>query len=246
MGDVTTSSSSTTPANKDVNPTVSLLMKGLQGAYKDGIKVYDKSLYPGVSGTTQGAWGDTLNAANNPTFMGGVQGAMGDFADIAAGNRFGENAPGYAALRSKIGDDVMTETNKTFDSAGLFGSDTNREAAGRGLGQAYAGLDYQNYQNDIARQERAIGQMGDLYGMSLMPSAAKAGVGTAMDADMMAQRGAENDLFRRKADAPWDALARSSSILAGTAPSAGTNTANQVPWWSAALGAGAGLAGAFF
>jgi hypothetical protein len=243
---VETSSSSTTPANPDVNPTVSKLLKGLQGAYGQGVKVFDKSLYPGVSSTTQGAWGDTLNAANNPQFMGNVQSAMGEFGDIAAGRRFGENAPGFAALRSGIMDDVMTETNKTFDSAGLFGSDSNREAAGRGLGEALAGLDYGNYENDIARQERAIGNLGNLFSMNLMPGAAKAGVGSAMDADMLAQRGGENDLFRRTNDAPWDALARSSSILSGTAGAAGSNTSQQIPWWAALGGGLAGAAGLFF
>lgn len=245
MGNVTTSSSSTTPANKDVNPTVSKLLKGLQGQYDSGVAVYDKSLYPGVGGTTQNAWQTMLNAADNPDYSNAVGGAISDFGDIAAGNRYGLNDPGYATLRGNIQSDVMRDVNKTFGGSGLFGSDSNMEAAGEGLGNALAGLDYTNFQNDRSWQAQAAQMLPGLYSASLAPGAAQGAVGAAQDADALAARQGENDLFRRQNDAGWDALARSSSILSGTAPSAGSNTQNQVPWWSAAIGLGSTVAGAF-
>lgn len=245
MGNVTTSSSSTSPSNKDVDPTVSKLLKGLQGQYDSGVEVFDKTLYPGVGGTTQNAWQTTLDAAGNPDYANAVGGAISDFGDVAAGNRFGMNDPGYATLRGNIQSDVMRDVNKTFGSSGLFGSDSNLDAAGEGLGNALAGLDYTNYQNDVTRQQQAAQMLPGLYSASLAPGAAQAGVGAAQDADALAARQGENDLFRRQNDAGWDALARSSSVLAGTAGSSGSNTENQIPWWAAIGGAGAGLAGAF-
>lgn len=243
MGDVTTSSSSSVPANPDVNPTVSKLLKGLQGAYDSGVKVYGKNLYPGVSDTTRSGWDAILGAANNADYAGGIRGAIADYADIASGNRFGMNDPGYAALRQGVIDDTMKATNASFDSAGLFGSDSNREAAGRGVAQAVAGLDYGNFQNDQQRQQTAISSLPGLYSALLAPGSAIGSVGSAMDTDALAQRQGENDLFRRQNDGTWDALARASSILNGTAGSAGTTSSTTIPWWQALLGGAATIGG---
>jgi hypothetical protein len=238
MGNVTTSSSSTAPSNPDVNPTMSMLLKGLQGAYKGGIKVFDKEMYPGVGDTTRSAWDTMLGAANNPDYSSAISGAMGEFGDIAQGKRFGMDNPGYAALRQGVIQDV----NSSFNNSGLFGSESNARAAADGLGR----LDYSNFLNDQGRQERALSYLPQLFQAGLAPGAAMGAVGSAQDADALAQRQSENDLFRRQNDAPWDALARSSSILAGTAQPGGSTTSQQVPWWAAALGGASTIAGAFF
>lgn len=215
-GNVTTGTETSGPSNPDVQPTVSKLLKGLQGQFDAGVKVNPQPLYPGVSDTTRSNW-DT---------------AVDQFAPVAAGQRYGMDDPGFAALRDNVRSDVMRDTNQTFASAGLFGSDSNLDAVGRGLGTALAGLDYTNFQNDRDRQERALGLVGS--------------IGGAQDADMLAQRQAEDDLFRRTNDSGWENLARSSSVLGGTAPYSGTETSKQIPWWQAGLGAATGLAGAFF
>lgn len=243
MGNVTTSSQTSGSANPDVDPTVSKLMKGLQGQYDSGIKVFDQSLYPGVSDTTQQGWQTTLDAAGNQDYAQGIGGAISEFGDIAAGNRFGQDDPGYAVMRNKLQSDVMRDVNKTFGASGLFGSDSNMRAAGEGLGNALGGLDYANHQSDIQRQGMAAGMLPGIYSASMAPGAAMAGVGSAMDADAMAQRGGDNDLFRRQNDAGWDALAKSSSILAGTAPAGGQTQQNQIPWWMALGGGISTLAG---
>jgi hypothetical protein len=237
MGNVTTSSSESKPSNPDVNPTMSMLLKGLQGAYKGGIKVFDKELYPGVGDTTRSAWDATLGAANNPAYSNAMSGAMSEFGDIAQGKRFGMDNPGFAALRQGVIQDV----NGSFNNSGLFGSDSNARAAADGLGR----LDYSNFLNDQQRQERALSYLPQIFQGQMMPGAAMGAVGAAQDADALARRQSENDLFRRKNDAPWDALARSSSILAGTASQGGSTTSQQVPWWAAALG-GAGALGGLF
>lgn len=243
MGNVTTSSQSSGSSNPEVGPTVSKLMKGLQGQYDSGVKVFDQNLYPGVSDATTQGWNTTLEAAQNPAYAGAIGDTLSEFGDIAAGNRFGQNDPGYSVLRNKLQSDVMRDVNKTFAGSGLFGSDSNMRAAGEGLGNALGGLDYANHQSDIQQRAQAAGMLPGLFSASMAPGAAQAGVGAAMDADAMAQRQGENDLFRRQNDAGWDALAKSSSILAGTAPSGGTTTEKQIPWWAAVGGGLSTLAG---
>lgn len=245
-GNVETSRSSTAPANPDVQPTVSKLMRGLQGAYDTGIKPFNQSLYPGVGPTTQNAWAQTLGAAGNQDFAGGMSGAISDFSDVAAGKRFGLNDPGYARIRQGVIDDTMSNINSQFTNSGRFGGGSHVESLGEGVGNAVAGLDYSNFQSDIARQQQAVPMAQQAFQGSLMPSAAMGTVGSAQDADALARRQAENDLFRRQNDAPWQALERSSGVLHGTAGAGGSNTSNSVPWWAAATGIGATAAGAFF
>lgn len=245
-GSVQTSSSTSTSANPDVQPTVSKLMKGLQGAYDGGVKVFDQSLYPGVGDTTKNAWANTLEAVNNPGYSAAMNGAIADFGDVAAGNRFGLNDPGYAALRAKVGDDTLTDVNSIFTSSGRFGSGSHVKNATSELGNVYAGMDYQNHQNDIARQQQAAQMMPGLLQGAALPGTMQGAIGAAQDADALATRQGANDLFRRQNDAKWDALARSSSILSGTAGSGGTETSQNIPWWAAAAGIGSTIAGAFF
>lgn len=245
-GSVQTQSQTTAPANPDVQPTVSKLMKGLQGAYDSGVKVFNQSLYPGVGDTTRNSWATTLNAANNPAYSQSVGGALADFGDVAAGNRFGMDDPGYAALRAKAADDTLTGVNALFTQSGRFGSGSHVRNATESLGNVLAGMDYQNFQNDIARQQAAAGMLPGLYEASLAPGMTQGAIGAAQDADALARRQAENDLFRRQSDAPWDSLARASSILSGTASAGGSTTSQEIPWWAAAAGLGSTIAGAFF
>jgi hypothetical protein len=109
-----------------------------------------------------------------------------------------------------------------------------------------AGLDYSNFQNDQQRQMAAAGMLPGLFNASMAPSAAIGSVGAAQDADALARRQGEADLFTRTNDAKWGQLAKASSVLGGTAPFGGTTSEQQVPWWAAALGGASTVAGAFF
>ena len=64
-------------------------------------------------------------------------------------------------------------------------------------------------------------------------------IGAAQDADSLAGRLADYDLFTRTNDADWEAISRASSILSGTAGASGSTTTNNIPWWSALLGTAA-------
>jgi hypothetical protein len=245
MGSSTQKTTSTSgPTNPQVTKTQTTLLKGLEDAYKGGIAFNPQSLYPGVGGTTKAGWAQTLGAAGNQDYASGIGGAISDFGDIASGKRFGMNDPGYAALRAKAGEDTLTGVNSIFTGSGRFGSGSHVKDATKELGNVYSGMDYANYQNDVARQQQAAGMLPGLFTASLAPSAATGAVGSAQDADALAKRQAENDLFRRKNDAPWDALGRASSILNGTAGAGGTTsttTSPSTPWWQSLLGVGIGL-----
>lgn len=231
-------------ASPQVTSTTNDLLSRLTSQVGQGTAVYNNSLYPGAGQTTQNSWAGLLSASNNPAFSAGVKGATSDFADIAAGNQFGTNDPGYAALRAGLADDVTDQVNATLQGSGRFGSGSHAGTLTRELTSSLGGLDYANYQNDVARQERAAAMLPQLYSAGLMPASVVGQVGAAQDADSLAQRQAANDLFRRQNDAGWDTLARASSILNGTAGSAGTTTTQstpQSPWWMSALGLGAAL-----
>lgn len=231
MGATTqTSTSSTAPANKDVNATISALAKGIQSEYSPG-----KSLYTAPGTNTVAGQNASLTAANNPLYSSAINGAIGSFGNVAAGNAFGLDDPGYAALRAKVANDTLTQTNASFNNSGLFGSDSNQRAAAEGLGNALAGLDYGNYQSDIQRQQQAASILPGLFQAAQLPSSIQQSVGATQDAATAAEKAG-----------PTDFLARLTQIAAGNAGAAGTtttSTAPGTPWWQTALGAGIGLAG---
>lgn len=231
MGATTnTSTSSTSPTNAAADATLTKLATGLGNEYSPG-----KSLYTAPGATTLGGQSASLAAAGNPLYSAGINSAIGDFGDIAAGNRFGTNDPGFAALRSKLSNDVLTQTNQSFNNSGLFGSDSNQRAAGEGLGNALAGLDYGNYQQDIQRQQQAAGMLPGLFSAAQLPSSVQQSVGASQDAASAAQ-----------AAGPTDLLAKLTAIAAGTAGAGGQTTTNVspgTPLWQTLLGGAIGGAG---
>jgi hypothetical protein len=230
----TTSTQTSAPSNPEVEKTQTQLLKGLQDTYSGGIKVFNQSLYPGVGGTTQQGWNAMLGFANDPGYSDAIKSTIGDFGAIASGQRFGMNDPGYATLRQKVIDDTQSTINQQFGASGRFGGGSHVSSLGEGIGNAVAGLDYANYQSDVARQQAAAGMLPGLFNAGTLPASAIGAVGAAQDADALARRQAENDLFRRQNDTSWDTLARSSSILNGTAQSGGTTVTNSqpvAPWW---------------
>jgi hypothetical protein len=226
-----TSTSSTAPSNPDVNPTLSKLLKGVQGQYDATPQgfAFDKSLYAGTGATTDNALSTMLSGATNPAAGQAFGNTFNEVSDIAAGNRFGMNDPGYAALRSKVASDTLTGTNRAFNESGLFGADSNQRAAGEGLANALAGLDYGNYQQDIQRQQQAQASQAGAFQNTLLPGQAALGVGQLQDADAQAALQGESDLALRQFNAPTDFLAKLSSILAGNAASGGTNSSTTTP-----------------
>lgn len=219
------------PSNPDVNPTLSTLLQGVRNQYNaspNGFYV-DKPLYAGTGAATDNALSSMLAGANDPMYSGAFRNTFADMADTAAGRKFGMNDPGYADLRAKIASDTLTSTNRAFNDSGLFGADSNQREAGRGLADALAGLDYSNFQNDIARQERAQAGLAGAFQNTGLPSARALQVGQLMDQDAQAALMADADLQQRRFNAPTDYLAKMSSILAGNAATGGTTSSTTSP-----------------
>lgn len=214
-----TTEQTTGPTNPMVNQTLGTLLEDLQ-------YTSNQQKGEGTPATLTGGWNSQLTAAQNPAYAAGVGGAMTDFADVAAGKRFGQNDPGYAALRAKAGDDTLRDINALTTASGRFGSGSHIGTATEALGNVYAGMDYQNYQQDIARQQNAAQMLPQIFAAGQAPGSVQAGVGQQMQQQ------------------PWYNLGQASSILAGTSGAGGqtsTTTTPSTPWWQT----GIGLAGQF-
>lgn len=230
---------STTSNSPAVTALTDKLANGVSGLVSSGSKVYGNPLYTGLSSTTQGGVNALSSAGNNAAYSQNLGNTMNEFGAIASGQRFGEAAPGYADLRSGVIDDTLSATNAAFNASGRFGGGANVNQANLGIGKAVAGLDYQNYQNDISRQQQAAGALPGLYAASLAPAQTQLAAGSILDADSLAKRQADAQLFDQQQNSGWNDYARASSILNGTAQAAGqttTNTTPTAPWWQQALG----------
>lgn len=218
--------------------------------------------------------------ADNNGLTGAQANAMTGNAGLGAkyaglGTAYDPNSAAYKQLRQGIVDDTLSNLGSQFTASGRFGGGSYIDTASQGLGDALAGLDYTNMQNNINNQYRSLdaqrGIFGDTFNMgqtgvgnTLAGLSGQAGVagqqfgmgqqaltnqqdainsltqiGAAQDASSLASRLADYDLFTRKQDADWEALARASSILGGTAGASGSTTSNTVPWWSLLLGGAA-------
>lgn len=239
----TTSTSSTTPNNAAVDATTTQLLNKLQGYVNTGSAVYGNTLNPGAGQTTQNAWDATLNAAGNPTFVQDINNTLSEFGQIASGNRMGENDAAWNTAR----DNAVRDANAIFTSNGRFGSGSHVQEAARGLGA----VDLARIQGNESRQMAAASALPGLFNASLLPAGVMGSVGAEQDANALALRQADADLFDRTNNRGWNDLARATSILSGTAGATGTTTTNtqtqpKTPWWQSALGFGLGALGSVF
>lgn len=246
MGGTTTTNTSTSGMNNAaLNTAVSTIGNQLNTQLGAGSKVFDQSLYPGLSTQTQGAANSLYNNPLNSQYSGAIGDTMTEMGAVASGQRMGINDPNYAAVRGRLADDITSRTNASFQNAGLFGADSNRTQLADDLSSGLGQMDLARLGQDEARMSQAAGMLPGLYSASSLPAQAQLQAGQIYDADALARRSAEADLFDRTNNAGWNTLQRGASILAGTAPSAGTTTTNtssqQVPWWQSAMGVGAGL-----
>lgn len=221
--------SSTTSNSPQVTALTNNLADRLQSQLAQGSQVYGNPLYTGLSSTTTGGVNAIAGAANNNGYSNGIRSTIDEFGQIAAGNRMGMNDPGYASLRQNAIDDTLAATNASFNAGGRFAGGANVNAANRGVSNTIANLDYQNYQNDNARQLAAANALPNLFAASLAPGQAQVAAGSILDADALARRTAEANLFDAQANRGWNDLARTSSILNGTAGAAGQTTTNTQP-----------------
>ena len=132
--------------------------------------------------------------------------------------------------------------NATFTNSQRFGSGSHVKNAVKELGN----VNNANIAADRSWQMQAAGALPTMYQAGMAPAAAMGAVGADQDANALALRMADNDLFRRQNDAGWSTLGQATSILAGNA-GAGTQqqttTQPVAPWWQQVGGYVLGNAG---
>lgn len=239
----TTSTSSSAPTNPDVQATASKLAKGISTAFDTGPQVFNESLFQPAGATTQDAWAKALAAAGDPTYAAGVNGAMEDVADIAAGNRFGQNDPQYQRLRENAMNDAVTNVGQGFNSAGRFGGGSYVKTATEAAGDTAARMDMARLAQDEARQAQAIGMLPGLFSAKQQPATITGAVGSAQDQNAQGILQGRADLHERQANGWTDLIAKLTSAAAGNAASSGVTTTNtatrpETPWWQSLMGLG--------
>jgi hypothetical protein len=221
---VQTATSSTAPANKDVNPTVSTLLKGVQQAYAAGGSTPQYSQYAGVGSNTTQGWNNALTAANNPTFTAGAQDSLENTAATARGDFLNGSNPYFEGALSKSLGDVSTGVNAALGANGRYGGSPHVQALSQELGNVSTNARLGQYNQERQYQTQAQDRLGSIYQQTLAPSAAQMQVGSLQDANSQATLQGNYDLAQRQANVQTDLLAKLSAILGGTAPYGGTNT----------------------
>jgi len=220
-------------SNPAMNAAATTIGNQLNTQLAAGVKPFTGSLAPDLSSATMGGVNALTNNPNNAAYGQGITNAIGQQAQIAAGN-FGADP-----TRQRLIDDVSTNTNAILQGSGRFGSGSHENALIDQVGGSLAQYDY-------GRQQQAIANLPTLYQSSMLPASAQLQAGQIMDAQALAKAQDAERLFDLQNNSGWNTLQRGASIFSGSAPVSGTTqtgtSTTQVPWWQSALGVGAGLA----
>lgn len=235
MGEVTTSSSSTTPSNAEVEPTVTQLLKGLQSTYGSGTS--DTTYNSAQSGATSGLNSLYNNGGLTSAQSGALSNEQGLGSQYAAlGQAYDPNSAAYQTLRTNALNDAVTAVGSGFNSAGRYGGGSYINDATTAGTEALAGLDYANMQNDINNQYASLqGQQGvnsNTFNMGQTGATNLQNSGSAL-----------SNVY--DANSSWQSLLNGSQVLGSTASAGGTESSTEVPWWQALLGGASTVAGLF-
>lgn len=231
MGGQTTNTTTSGLSNPAMNAAATTIGNQLNTQLAGGVRPFTGSLAPDLSSATMGGVNALTNNPNNAAYGQGITDAIGQQAQIAAGN-FGADP-----TRQRLIDDVSTNTNAILQGSGRFGSGSHEDALIKNVGGELAQYDY-------GRQQQAIANLPTLYQSSMLPASAQLQGGQILDAQALAKAQDAERLFDVTNNAGWNTLQRGASIFSGSAPVSGTTSTStqQVPWWQSALGVGAGLA----
>jgi hypothetical protein len=227
-----------------VQETIDQLLGGVQTAYKEGPKPYTESLFPGVSGTTTGAWAMGKQAANNPAFSEGVGGAIDNYSKVARGDFLNNADPEFQALVDRSANETAADINASMGANGRYGSNVHVGALGDAIGELRTKANVDNRRFELSRQSEASQLLPQLMGAAQLPAQITGAIGASEDAAATAQRQGDYDLHTRKNNALADLIARLTSSVSGNAGAAGSTSTTyqpEVPWWQS----GASLLGAF-
>ena len=222
-------------SNPAMNAAATTIGNQLNTQLATGVRPFTGSLAPDLSSATMGGVNALTNNPNNAAYGQGITNAIGQQAQIAAGN-FG-NDP----TRQRLIDDVSTNTNAVLQGSGRFGSGSHENALIDQVGGSLAQYDY-------GRQQQAIANLPTLYQSSMLPATAQLQGGQILDAQALAKAQDAERLFDQSANAGWNNLQRGASIFSGSAPASGTtqtNTSPATPWWQSLAGGAIGIGSMF-
>jgi hypothetical protein len=232
-GGTQTSTQTSGLSNPAMDAAATTIGNQLNSQLAGGVKPFTGSLAPALSSQTMAGVNALGNNPNNAAYGQGITNAIGQQAQIAAGN-FGDDP-----TRARLIDDVSTNTNAILQGSGRFGSQSHENELIKQVGGNLAQYDY-------GRQQQAIANLPTLYQSSMLPAGAQLQAGQIMDAQALAKAQDAERLFDVTNNAGWNTLQRGSAIFSGTAPISGTTqstTTPTAPWWQQALGYVAGNAG---
>ncbi len=232
-GGTQTSTQTSGLSNPAMDAAATTIGNQLNAQLAGGVKPFTGSLAPDLSSATMGGVNALTNNPNNAAYGQGITNAIGQQAQIAAGN-FGADP-----TRQRLIDDVSTNTSAILQGSGRFGSGSHENALIDQVGGSLAQYDY-------GRQQQAIANLPTLYQSSMLPASAQLQGGQILDAQALARAQDAERLFDVTNNAGWNTLQRGSAIFSGTAPISGTTqstTTPTAPWWQQALGYVAGNAG---
>jgi hypothetical protein len=231
MGDVKTGSQESGLSNPAMQAAATTIGNQLNTQLSAGVRPYDESLVPAMSGQTAAGVNSLANNPFNASFGGAIGNTMGEFGAIASGQRMGENDAAWAHVK----DQAATDVNATMQGSNRFGSGSHAGSLAREL----AGVDLQRQQSNEARQMGAAGMLPGLYQGSQLPGQAQLQAGQIQDAHNAADAQDDARRFDATQNAGWNTLQRGGSIFAGTAPVSGTTQTESQPWWKVGTGLGA-------
>jgi hypothetical protein len=250
MGGGDTSTSTNTQVSGSASPAVKAaadkIAGGISTAYDKGPEVFNQSTFAGAGATTRDAWTKALEAANSPDFSAGIDGAITNLSDVAAGKFLNNEDPAFQQMVDRAANGTAADINASMGANGRYGSNVHVGALADEIGALRTNAGVQNRTLELTRQQNALAALPGAFTARTMPASATGAVGAAMDQNAQGERMGEFDLSTRKANAWTDLLAKLASAGAGNAAGAGTTTTSTqtsptTPWWMSA----ASLAGQF-
>lgn len=205
--------------NQNFNPESfnKQLGSDIQATYSKGPSpIFQKSLYTGFGDVTKGAQSDVLDfsrSAADGSYGLGISGATDYLSDTAAGNRIGMQDPGYREVRDKVESDTLSGVSSLFSNMGRYGGGSHVQTATDELGATLGRMDMGQYNQSLDRQIAASQLLPSLYQAGMAPSATALQIGQTQDADALAKRQAEYELFNRTSDPNFTHIAKHMSLL---------------------------------
>lgn len=190
---------STAPSNKDVNPTLSKLLKGVQAQYDANPQGYyfNKSLYAGTGATTDNALSRLLSASNNNEYRSAVQGGLNYDNNLIASGGFGSGMDGDLSTTRGVGSQYGTMAAQAANPS-LSESQLMDVALGKRFGEEDPGYSRlrSNLINDVTTNDLTAFNNSGMFGSDSNRKSLAKGLGDSLAGLDYANH--QNDIARQE------------------------------------------------